>query len=209
VPGWEAGGFRDREDPLAPANLSPEAFRQVNGVLLEGGAPVGGVVWSHGGIGAANDFFAIAMGAPLRDGQIRAVSGTFKGGGWGPFDVGGRAASFALCLGDAWATSVHGEFTVVEATPLSLEVVLDVTLSDGASARLVQAAHFAEELSLRGVAPVVSCLCTNVERRSPPGVGAPCPGLLPWPLDVHYRRGGRHASVEASVQADTSTAWHG
>ncbi len=137
---FTAGGSElevHREDPLAPANLSPEAFRQVNGVLLEGGAPVGGVVWNHGGIGTANDFFAIAMGAPLRDGQIRAVSSTFEGGGWGPFDVGGRAASFALRLGDAWATNVHGEFTVVEATPLNLEVVLDITLSDGASARLV------------------------------------------------------------------------
>lgn len=124
-----------RDDPLAPTNLSPEDFLFVNGVLLEG-ASSGGVVWSHGGIRTANDFFAIALGAPVRDGQIRPVSSVFQGGGWGPFAMGANGAAFALRLDDVWATGVVGAVTVVEAVPLKLDVALDITLSDGATGRL-------------------------------------------------------------------------
>jgi hypothetical protein len=121
-----------REDGVAATNLSPDAFRQLNGVLLEGQAPVGGVVWTHGGIGTANDFFAIAVAAPLQNDQVRAVSSTFQGGGWGPLPVDG--AAFALRLDGLWATAVEGQVTVVEAAPLQLDVELTITLSDGSTA---------------------------------------------------------------------------
>lgn len=121
-----------REDGVAATNLSPDAFRQLNSVLLEGQAPVGGVVWTHGGIGSANDFFAIAVAAPLLNGQVRAVSSTFQGGGWGPFPVEG--AAFALRLDGLWATAVEGQATVVEPAPLHLAVELTITLSDGSTA---------------------------------------------------------------------------
>jgi len=133
------GDVRDihREDRLTPTNLPPGDFRHVNQVLIEGQTAVRGVAWSHGGIGTANDFFAIALGAPLRTGETRAVTHTFRGGGWGPFDLGGRDVLFALRLDGAWATGIRGEATVVDAAPLILDLMLTGTLADGSMARLV------------------------------------------------------------------------
>ncbi|MEX2608822.1 MAG: hypothetical protein WEA24_02665 [Gemmatimonadota bacterium] len=119
----------DREDAVAPSNIPVASFRDLNDVLLEGGAATGGVVWSHGGIGSANDFFAVALSAPLQTGQVRAVTTTFQGGGWGPLAV--QGAALALRLEDVWATEVEGEVTVVQGAPLRLGVNLDITLSDG------------------------------------------------------------------------------
>jgi len=124
----------DREDGVAPSNISPAIFRDLNDVLLEGGAAASGVVWSHGGIGTANDFFALAVSAPLQTGQVRAVTSAFQGGGWGPLAV--QGASLALRLEDAWAEEVEGQVTVLRAAPLRLDVDLEVVLSDGVTATL-------------------------------------------------------------------------
>lgn len=136
---FELAGTRvevGRDDPLAPTNVSPPTFRQLNAVLLEGRAPVEGVVWSHGGIGTAGDFFVLAVATPLEPGETRSVAGTFQGGGWGDIYIAPGTATLALRVGDRWATEVQGEMTVLQAAPLTLEVDLAFTLSDGVTGTL-------------------------------------------------------------------------
>jgi hypothetical protein len=125
-----------REDAVAATNLGPPVFRQLNDVLLEGSASAAGAVWSHGGIGSANDFFALAVGTPLQDGQVRTDINAFQGGGWGPQALAPGSAAFALRVDGLWATEVEGEVTVVDAAPLVLEVELAFTLSDGVAGSL-------------------------------------------------------------------------
>ncbi|HUP53858.1 MAG TPA: hypothetical protein VM198_15370 [Longimicrobiales bacterium] len=125
-----------REDAVTATNLAPPVFRQLNDVLLEGSASAGGAVWSHGGIGSANDFFALAVGTPLQDGQVRTDISAFQGGGWGPQALAPGSAAFALRVDGLWATEVGGEVTVVDAAPLMLEVELAFTLSDGVAGSL-------------------------------------------------------------------------
>jgi hypothetical protein len=125
-----------REDAVAVTNLTPTEFRRLNDVLLEGAALASGAVWSHGGIGSANDFFALTVGTPLQDGQVRAVTSTFQGGGWGPGALASGGAAFALRVEGLWASEVAGEVTIVDAAPLMLEVALTFTLSDGSTGTL-------------------------------------------------------------------------
>ena len=125
-----------REDAVAATNLAPPVFRQLNDVLLEGSASTAGAVWSHGGIGSANDFFALAVATPLQDGQVRTDISAFQGGGWGPQALAPGSAAFALRVDGLWATEVGGEVTVVDAAPLMLEVELAFTLSDGVAGSL-------------------------------------------------------------------------
>jgi hypothetical protein len=120
-----------QDAPLASTNVTPDVFLQLNDVLIEGRATVDGVVWSHGGIGSASDFFAIALGAALHDGESRVVSTTFQGGGWGPFNVSRTGALVALRLDDVWAEAVQGTITVLRAAPLQVELDLELTLSGG------------------------------------------------------------------------------
>jgi hypothetical protein len=125
-----------REDAVAATNLTSADFRRLNDVLLEGVASAGGAVWSHGGIGSANDFFALTVGTPLQGGQVRAVAITFQGGGWGPQALAPASAAFALRVEGLWATEVGGEVTIVGAAPLALDVDLAFTLSDAATGTL-------------------------------------------------------------------------
>lgn len=124
-----------RDDALAPTNLTPDEFRDVYRMLFEGAAPAGGVVWTHAIPIGASDFFAIGLATPLVAGQTREIGSTFKGGGWGPFTAEG-GASVALRVDTAWATVAAGEARIVQAQPLELEIDVALTLTSGESVRL-------------------------------------------------------------------------
>jgi hypothetical protein len=120
-----------RDDALVATNVSPPTFRQLNEALIEGRTPVDGVVWSHGGIGNATDFFALNLAIPVQAGQLRTVASTFQGGGWGVNSAGPDGVSVALRLGDSWASAVEGLVTVVRVSPIALDLDIEFTLSDG------------------------------------------------------------------------------